>query len=176
MKAAVMERAIEQQYVKLLQEALYILKRPYDAEDAVQTACLKAWLHQQDVFSEQACLPWLRKIVFHECVLILRKRSRAVVLMSYDEMAAKSAARDDEPDFVQAVIVKGAISTLADQYATPLRLRYYEGLSIAEIAQQMGVPPGTVNSRMYRGKRMLEKELDEMIDDIPIIVDQLCQI
>lgn len=166
METLALQRTMEQKYKLLLHSALAVVHHPYDAEDAVQNAYCKAWLHQQDIFTEQSCLPWLRKIVFHECVSILRKRSRAAVLMSYDEMAAKSAARDDEPDFVQAVIVKGAISTLTDQYATPLRLRYYEGLSIAEIAQQMGVPPGTVNSRMHRGKRMLKKELDEMIDDV----------
>ncbi len=165
METLALQRTMEQKYTLLLHSALAVVHHPYDAEDAVQNACCKAWLHQQDIFTEQACLPWLRKIVFHECVSILRKRSRAAVLMSYDEMAAKSAAREDEPDFVQAVIVKGAISTLADQYATPLRLRYYEGFTIAEIAQRMGVPPGTINSRMYRGKRMLAKALDEMIDD-----------
>lgn len=150
----------------LLRCALAVVRHPYDAEDAVQNACYKAWLHQQDVFSEQACLPWLRKIVFHECVSILRRRSRAAVLMPFDEMTAKSVTGDDAPDFVQTVIIQGAISTLADQYATPLRLKYYEGRSVAEIAQLLGIPLGTVNSRIHRGKRMLAKVLDEKIDDM----------
>lgn len=166
METLALQRTMEEKYTLLLHSALAVVHHPYDAEDAVQNACCKAWLHQRDILSEQACLPWLRKIVFHECVSIMRKRSRAVLLMPYDEMAAKSGTGDGAPDFVQAVIVKGAISTLADQYATPLRLRYYEGRSIAEIAQQMGIPPGTVNSRMYRGKRMLAKALDEKIDDM----------
>lgn len=164
METLALQRIMEQKYMLLLRCALAVVRHPYDAEDAVQNACYKAWLHQQDVFSEQACLPWLRKIVFHECVSILRRRSRAAVLMPFDEMTAKSVTGDDAPDFVQTVIIQCAISTLADQYATPLRLRYYEGRSIAEIAQLMGIPLGTVNSRMYRGKQMLAKALDEKME------------
>lgn len=165
METLALQRTMEQKYTLLLRCALAVVRHPYDAEDAVQNACYKAWMHQQDIFSEQACLPWLRKIVFHECVSILRRRSRAAVLMPFDEMSARSVAGDGALDFVQTVIIQGAISTLADQYATPLRLRYYEGHSIAEIAQLMGIPLGTVNSRMYRGKQMLAKVLDEKIDD-----------
>lgn len=164
MVALALQETIEQKYTLLLHSALAVVHHPYDAEDAVQSACCKAWLHQQNIPSEKACLPWLRKIVFHECITILRKRSRSAVLMSYDEMVAKNVARDNAPDFVQAVIVKGTISTLADKYATPLRLRYYKGYSTAEIALQMGIPLGTVKSRIYQGKRMLAIALDEKME------------
>lgn len=161
MVALALQETIEQKYTLLLRSALAVVHHPYDAEDAVQSACCKAWLHQQEILSERSCLPWLCKIVFHECVSILRKRSRSAVLMSYDEMVARNVARDNAPDFVQAVIVRSAIGTLADKYATPLRLRYYKGCSIAEIALQMEIPIGTVKSRIYQGKRMLAVALDE---------------
>lgn len=156
-----LQETIEQKYTFLLHSALAVVHHPYDAEDAVQNACYKAWLHQQDILSEQAYLPWLRKIVFHECVSILRKRSRSAILMPTEEVAERNAAGDQATDFVQAVIVKDAMSTLADKYAVPLRLKYYMRCSITEIAQQMEIPLGTVKSRMHQGKRMLASVLGE---------------
>lgn len=81
--------------------------------------------------------------------------------MPTEEVAVRTAAEDQSTDFVQAVIVKCAINTLSDKYAVPLRLKYYMGCSITEIAQQMEIPLGTVKSRMHQGKRMLAVELDE---------------
>lgn len=120
MESLALQRTMQEKYALLLHSALAVVHHPYDAEDAVQTACMKAWLHQRDVFSEQACLSWLRKIVLHECVTILRKRSRAAVLMPCDEMTVKSVAGDDAPDFVQTVIIQCAISTLAGSVCYPV--------------------------------------------------------
>ena len=161
MVALALQETMEQKYTLLLRIALTVVHHPYDAEDAVQNACYKAWQHRQDLLSEQACLPWLRKIVFHECISILRKRSRSAILMPTEEVAVRNAAVNQATDFVQAVIVKGAMSTLADKYAVPLWLKYYMGCSITEIAQQMEIPLGTVKSRMHQGKRMLAIVLDE---------------
>lgn len=154
METMVLQRTMEQEYKLLLRGAMAVVRHPYDAEDAVQNACCKAWLHQRELRSEQSCLPWLRKIVYHECMSILRKRSRTVGLLPYDDIAMDGAS-----DFEQVVIVKGAISTLAEPYSTPLRMKYYEGQTIAEISRQLGLPSGTVKSRMHHGKRLLAKEL-----------------
>lgn len=75
METVVLEKTVEQQYSGLLQEALCILKQPHDAEDAVQTACLKAWVRFPDT-AVNVCAAWLRVIVYHECITILRRRSR----------------------------------------------------------------------------------------------------
>ena len=81
--------------------------------------------------------------------------------MPTEEVAVRNAAGNQATDLVQAVIVKGAMSTLEDKYAVPLWLKYYMGCSITEIAQQMEIPLGTVKSRMHQGKRMLAIVLDE---------------
>ena len=160
METMALQRTMEQAYTLLLRGAMAMVRHPYDAEDAVQSACCKAWMHQRELRSEQSCLPWLRKIVYHECLSILRERSRLVGLTPYDDLAADSAA-----DFEQVVIVRGAISTLAEPYAIPLRMKYYEGQTIAEISRRLGLPSGTVKSRMHHGKQLLAKELAEGADD-----------
>lgn len=75
METAVMERAIEQQYKELLREAVHILKQPYDAEGAVQTACMKTWSSCQHT-AVNRCEAWLHVIVNHDCITILRNRTR----------------------------------------------------------------------------------------------------
>ena len=161
MKALVLQRTMEQDYMVLMRRALAVVHCLSDAEDAVQTACCKAWQHQQDIHSEQACLPWLLKIVFHESISILRQRSRNELLMNQYQSRLKARAADPDPEFIQVLIMNDAMSTLSDMYAVTLRMRYYEGCSIAEISQRLGIPAGTVNSRMHRGRQQLEKELVE---------------
>lgn len=164
MTALALEETIRQKYPLLLRSALAVVHHPYDAEDAVENACCKAWLHQQDLLSEQACLAWLRKIVFHECISILRKKSRSGVLMPSEDVAARIAAGDRTTDFVQIMMFKDAISTLTNKYVAMLCLKYYMGYSIAEIAQQTGIPSGTVKSHIHRGKQMLVVALAEKVE------------
>ncbi len=64
MAALALQETMEQKYTFLLRSALAVVHHLYDAEDAVQNACYKAWLHQQDILSEQSYLPWLRKFCF----------------------------------------------------------------------------------------------------------------
>ena len=81
--------------------------------------------------------------------------------MNQYQSRLKARAADPDPEFIQVLIMNDAMSTLSDMYAVPLRMRYYEGCSIAEISQRLGIPAGTVNSRMHRGRQQLEKELVE---------------
>ena len=71
-----LEQIILQCYAALHRQALAILRHPSDAEDAVQTACLKAWEHYQELHDEKRCGSWLSTIVYHECMTILRRQRR----------------------------------------------------------------------------------------------------
>ena len=69
---------------------------------------------------------------------------------------------DPEGAFFDSIVddrIVGAINELPEEYRTAVVLSDVEGLPYAEIAELMGVPVGTVKSRLFRGRRQLQKVL-----------------
>lgn len=58
-------------------------------------------------------------------------------------------------------IVRSAVQSLADKYRLPVLLFYMEELSLSEIAAVLKLPEGTVKSRLYRAKRILQRKLTQ---------------
>jgi RNA polymerase sigma-70 factor, ECF subfamily len=84
--------------------------------------------------------------------------------------ASRSLARREEPtpvgdDVFEALVigldVRDALQALSPKHAEALRLAYDEGLTQAQIAERLGVPLGTVKTRIYHALRALKLELEE---------------
>lgn len=65
----------------------------------------------------------------------------------------------------QTDMVRLAVSRLADTYRIPVLLYYMEELTVSQIAEVMGIPPGTVKSRLYKARKQLEAELEDYYED-----------
>lgn len=154
MEAAVLEKIIEQQYRELLQQALRILKQPYDAEDAVQNSCLKAW-SRFPYTAVNACEAWLHVIVYHECIMILRNRSRYGVLYDTEKICFLCDTEDHIDVCFEKQSINEMVESLPIQYASLIKLRYYEGLNVREIANQLHESAGTIRSRLFRARKII---------------------
>ena len=167
MTATDMERIINQRYGDLYKQAMAVLKHPYDAEDAVQTACLKAWEHYHELLDESRCRSWLNTIVYHECITILRHRKRDGIVVPLEEANMRSG-NGLSPD---AMI--GYLQLLDDISSMPLIcqqafiLRYDIGYSVQAIADLLCIPRCTVSSRIHRARNMLRRQL-VMSDTQPV--------
>lgn len=53
-------------------KAISILRNDQDAEDTLQNALMKAWIHQYEILKESNYLAWINQIVYHECLDILQ--------------------------------------------------------------------------------------------------------
>lgn len=62
-------------------------------------------------------------------------------------------------------LVRRAVEKLPDKYRLPILLFYMEELKLAEISDILGIPQGTVKSRLYKAKKVLEKELEVVLDE-----------
>ena len=62
-------------------------------------------------------------------------------------------------------IVRDAVAALPERYRMPVLLPYMEGLKVSETASVLGVPAGTIKSRLYKAKRLLEKELEVVLNE-----------
>jgi RNA polymerase sigma-70 factor (ECF subfamily) len=143
--------------------ARWLTGNNHDAEDVVQDAYLRA-LEFFAGFRGGDGRPWLLAIVRHVCYdRLQRKRSRAPLTVFDEELHSNPR---DGPDPVQLVLrqedrelLRQALAELPLEFREVLVLRGLEGLSYKAIAAITDLPPGTIMSRLARGRERLRQSL-----------------
>jgi RNA polymerase sigma-70 factor, ECF subfamily len=139
--------------------ARYLLRDEHDAQDVVQEASLRA-LRYFDGYSGGDARAWLLAIV-RNCSRTWRKRHRVDDrTIPFDDSEEISTNEADAPDAaaVQAserARVQHAIDSLPDEFREVIVLREVQDLSYREIGDVVGVPIGTVMSRLARARKRL---------------------
>jgi RNA polymerase sigma-70 factor (ECF subfamily) len=134
-----------------------------DAKEVVQEAFLRA-LNYGDTFSGEDLRPWFLKIVRNTSFTFIKRQRSPQNFLSYDEEEHLVSIPDNNPEThllrnEDITRVKVALETLAVEYREVLILRELENLSYKEIAEIVGVPVGTVMSRLSRGRTQLAEVL-----------------
>ena len=148
-------RLVETYSPMLLRLAAARLSSPADAEDAVQEAFLRLLTTHpvfRDAEHEKA---WLIRTTLHRACDI--RKSAARRNLPLEEAVLAAAPEAEERDLLAAV------RALPDKYGAVIHLHYYEGYSIGEIANLLGVPAPTVGTRLARGRERLRRLLKEGI-------------
>ncbi len=155
----------------LYRTALRLTRSPADAEDLVQDTYLKAF-RAADRFEPGTNLrAWLFTILHNTARNRARDRAREAVTVDSEivEAAADSGVRGsgDTPESLLLRDTLGpelqaAIDALPDAFRQAVWLRDVEEFSYAEIARMLDIPPGTVMSRISRGRRMLFDRLHHL--------------
>jgi RNA polymerase sigma-70 factor (ECF subfamily) len=149
---------------RLLAFSLRRTETQADAEDAVQEAFLRAWLGFDDLRNQSLVRPWLYRILRTVLADEHDKRTRRSQIVSITRL--ETALEDligGDPDevFVQVTsrmtreMVHAALRSIPDEFAIPVELHDIDGFKYSEIAEIVGVPIGTVMSRISRGRRLL---------------------
>ena len=146
--------------------ALKLSRSRDDAEDLVSDTILRAFERWEQYRLGTNIRAWLFTILYH--VFVSRKRRiDAREVQATDEMdgwGAFEPVGDVNPEarfyetFLDAEITS-AIDNLPDEYRAAVVLSDIHELRYAEIAHILGVPEGTVKSRLFRGRRILQKKL-----------------
>ena len=146
--------------------ALKLSRSRDDAEDLVGDTMLRAFDRWDQYQLGTNMRAWLFTILYH--VFVSRKRrvdAREVHAPSdADGWSSFEAVGDVDPEgtfydsFVDEEVLR-AIDALPEEYRTAVILSDLHELRYAEIAAILGVPEGTVKSRLFRGRRMLQKKL-----------------
>lgn len=145
----------EQHMSSFFRTAYSILKKRYDAEDAVQQALLKAWKFR-DKAREGAERAWMMRILINECYNILRQRKRNATSEEIPDIAVPFASSLDTGLY-------DAIQSLSEELRTPFLLKYMEGMTEKEVATAMSLPLPSVKYRLLRARKTLQKELKEEV-------------
>jgi RNA polymerase sigma-70 factor (ECF subfamily) len=154
--------------------ALRMTRNPSDAEDLVQEAILLAFRHFDQFQSGTNIRAWLFRILTNTFINSYRKKSREPERVDLPEVEdfyfLSQAARNNElgEDPESQILSKfayndimAAIDRLPEEFRLVVVMNAVEGFAYQEIADILNIPIGTVRSRLYRGRKVLQKHLYE---------------
>ena len=145
--------------------AFKVLRDDRLAEDAVQEAFLTVWRTAAGFRADIAkASTWILTLVHRRAVDIVRReeRRRADPLDDLDRDAGTSESAEDEAWLgFERRRVKGAMQQLPYAQREAIELAYYGGFSQSELAERLGLPLGTIKSRMFAGLARLRELLDD---------------
>lgn len=145
----------ERYYESVFRAALRVTGRPADAEDVLQTVFLRVLCQREE--DEAALRPaaYFRRAAVNAAVDLLRRRAIHAE-MAYDDQAPHAAV---EPAMFLKEQLRRAIATLEREDATLFLLRYVEGLSNQELADEFRLEKNNVAVRLHRIRLRLQAEM-----------------
>jgi len=138
--------------------ACLILRDPGRAQDATQDAFVRAWRELPRLRDADRFDAWLRRLVVNACydeARRVRRRAEVSLVSVGDRSITDSTSAMAETDRVER-----AFRRLPLEQRTVLALQHYLDLSHVEIAETLGIPLGTVKSRLRYGVASMRAELD----------------
>ncbi|GAA3614709.1 sigma-70 family RNA polymerase sigma factor SigL [Nonomuraea rosea] len=130
------------------------------AHDVVQETLLRAW-KSPEVFhkGETASRAWLYTVARN--VVIDHSRSAQVRREVGTDQLPEPSSADRVDATLDAWLVTDALAQLSENHRTVVVRAYYGGESVAELAEELDLPPGTVKSRLHYALRALRLALQE---------------
>lgn len=151
----------------VISSAMSVTRSRYMAEDAAQDAFVTAWMKLNLLREPSKYGSWICRIAKNCAVSMIRRYSP---YMSIDEFEnCYQSSENTLLDIVESESrdeLHSTVDSLPDKIRTVIRLHYFEGLSIAEIADRMRISEGTVKSQLHDGRKKLRKELCSMNEEM----------
>lgn len=157
-------RVLEQHYRQLLRRALHLLRQRQDAEDAVQSACLRAWIQIDALHDDRLCLSWLYRIVYNESMAIFRERKNQPYFLPDDQLQYIPCQRNEHARHLEQMQLDSMLLELPEKRRCAMFYRYTMGCNIAETARKMHLSEGTVKSCLFCARRTLRERLEQIGD------------
>ena len=148
--------------------ALRILRDPGAAEEVAQDAFLSVWRRAGTYRGDRgSAISWLLSITHHRAIDEIRRRTRRARHASYRDIETADVPAGDATDPVRLAaarrdrdLIDEALSGLRPERRAVVELAYFGGLTHTEIAGRLGVPLGTVKTRMRLAMRDLRDAID----------------
>jgi RNA polymerase sigma-70 factor (ECF subfamily) len=144
---------------RLMAIAYRILRDVDRAEDAVQRTLVTAWRELPNLRDDGRFDAWLRRLLVHACYAEARHQRRwaaNIRILPTDG----STGRDDLGSVVDRDQLERGFRRLSSEQAAIFVLHHYVGLTLPEVADELGVPLGTVKSRLHYATSALRAALE----------------
>jgi len=164
--------------------ARHLTRSPWAAEDLVQETLVRACRSFAALHDVQAGPKWLRVIMTNVWRDQLRKSGREPVEVPIDEdFSLYRVLIEEDPlpysdslhvDFLGAFSeedIRLVLRRMPEQLRVALVLRYIEGFDTGEIATMLALPPGTVYSHLFRGRKAFERALWDYAGEVDLLAE-----
>jgi len=161
-EAGAFEELIERYDRQLRGLAFRLLEDRAAMDDVLQEAYVKAFVGLSDFSGRSAFGTWLYRIVYNTALDELKRRKRRPLVRLDDlpEPAGGGSGLDESS--VERLDLAAALATLDPDLRALVIMVNVDGLDYAEAAEVLGVPPGTVGSRLNRARRTLRAALSDV--------------
>lgn len=158
-------------YEKQIFSLAYRLCGDYDeAGDLAQEAFIHIYRVLNKFSEDRKFFPWMYRVAHNVCINTLAKRPKETVPVDdFANLDLGGAEPENSPEqsFLRqetGEMIRTAISDLPENYRLPVMYRFLEDLSYQEIADKLEVPISTVETRLFRGRQMLQKKLKILLE------------
>jgi RNA polymerase sigma-70 factor (ECF subfamily) len=134
---------------RLDRAARLILRDPELARDAVQEALIRAWRDLPGLRDPERFDAWLHRLTVNACLDLARRRRRRVIEVELDPIDGP-AVNDVSGVLADREVVDAAMRRLDERSRAIVVLHYFLGMPLTDVAATLGVPIGTVKSRLHR--------------------------
>lgn len=163
----------EKAYAELLdryKDAIYFMllkmvNNKSDAEDLTIEAFGKAFKNIEQYTPNYAFSTWLFKIATNNCIDFIRKKKANLISLDQNPddqenitTPLQSDSPDPEEDMIKSqriALMRNVVSKLKPRYRSLIELRYFKEYSYEEIAEELGLPIGTVKAQLFRARELL---------------------
>ena len=161
---AAFENLLDRYERKIFRLCCSLLREPAQAEDAAQESLLRIWKALPGFDGRASLSTWIYTIARNRCYTAIERRreseslSDEAVALEADATHSTAAAGDQD----HLALLRELVDALPDRYRQALTLFYYEDRSIAEVAEMLAVPEGTVKTNLYRARALLTQRLEKL--------------
>lgn len=158
--AAAFEALIETRLDRLFRTAWAIVGNEADARDATQDACLSAWRELPRLRDADRFDAWLSRVLVNACRQKLRRRVRVREVQMQPDHDRPGPISDDPGQLGEMDAVSRAFDRLSADARAILVLHHLRHEPVTAIAVALGIPTGTVKSRLYSARADLQRALE----------------
>ncbi len=151
---------------RLMGLATVLVGNAADAEDVVQETLAGAFVGLSGFRGESSVKTWLTRILIRQAAGWMRKRGRRRDAMARVGEGVRAAGPGGEAAADARMDVATALAGLSAEHRDVMVLRELEGLSYEEMAAALGVPRGTVESRLFRARRAMQERLEGYFEEL----------
>jgi RNA polymerase sigma-70 factor (ECF subfamily) len=144
---------------RLMAIAYRILRDVDRAEDAVQQTLVTAWRELPQLRDDDRFDAWLRRILVHACYAEARRRREWAANVRVLPIEGPAGV-DDTASVIDRDRLERGFRRLSPEQSAIFVLHHYVGLSLPEIADELGIPLGTAKSRLHYATSALRAALD----------------
>ncbi|MCP1356465.1 sigma-70 family RNA polymerase sigma factor [Aneurinibacillus migulanus] len=148
---------IERHRDMLRRNARYYAANKHDVDEIVQETIFRAYLSVDKLREPERFAAWLRSILFHYALALLKKKKRMIV----SEKTVQQHIQGKTTPYDERLYIQEALENLEDKYRRVIVLKYFQDFTLQQIADMLRCPLGTIKTRVHHALRLLQHSLAE---------------